>query len=84
MEVVPSDAHNCWSTVADFPRYGSGLWGWRDTLIEATTTRAKLKEKELLLRYAREKVPVSELQGELPDPLKAGVGDSPHSGDIFQ
>ena len=73
MEVVPSDAHNCWSTVADFPRYGSGLGGWRDTLIKATTTRAKLKGKELffswLLRYAREKVPAGELKGELPDPL---------------
>ena len=76
MEVIPGDAHNCWATVADYPRYGSGLGGWRDTLVEATTTRAKERGKELfyswLLKYSREHVPASELQGELPAPLYAG------------
>ena len=75
MEVVASDRHNCWSKVADYPRYGSGLDGWRDSLVAATTVRAKqMGQGEVpfyswLLQYARERVPVSELQGELPDPL---------------
>ena len=73
MEVVASDRHNCWSKVADYPRYGSGLAGWRDTLVADTTARAKQFGQEgfyaWLLEYARDKVPVSELQGELPDPL---------------
>ena len=30
MEVITSDRHNCWSRVVDYPRYGSGLGGWRD------------------------------------------------------
>ena len=73
MEVVPGDAHNCWATVADYPRYGSGLGGWRDQLVKDTTARAKEKGKELffswLLRYAGEMVPAGELKGVLPDPL---------------
>ena len=73
MEVVASDRHNCWSKVADYPRYGSGLAGWRDSLVADTTARAKQFGQEgfygWLLQYARDKVPVSELQGELPDPL---------------
>ena len=76
MEVVRGDAHNCWATVADYPRYGSGLGGWRDTLVEDTTTRAKERGQEQfyswLLQYTREHVPASELQGELPAPLQAG------------
>ena len=71
---MASDRHNCWSKVADYPRYGSGLDGWRDSLVAATTVRAKLMGQGVpfyswLLQYAREKVPVSELQGVLPDPL---------------
>ena len=73
MEVVASDRHNCWSRVADYLRYGSGLDGWRDSLVAATTVRAKQMGKvhfySWLLQYARERVPASELQGELPDPL---------------
>ena len=73
MEVVASDRHNCWSRVADYPRYGAGLDGWRDSLVAATTGRAKQMGKvhfySWLLQYARERVPASELQGELPDPL---------------
>ena len=73
MEVVASDRHNCWSKVADYPRYGSGLAGWRDSLVADTTARAKQFGQEgfysWLLQYARDKVPVSELQGEVPDPL---------------
>ena len=73
MEVVASDRHNCWSKVADYPRYGSGLAGWRDSLVADTTARAKQFGQEgfyaWLLEYDRDKVPVSELQGELPDPL---------------
>ena len=76
MEVVPGDAHNCWAAVADYPRYGSGVDGWRDTLVEDTTTRAKERGQEefysWLLQYSREHVPASELQGELPAPLQAG------------
>jgi hypothetical protein len=73
MEVVASDRHNCWSRVADYPRYGCGLDGWRDSLVAATTARAKLMGKaqfySWLLQYARERVPASELLGVLPDPL---------------
>ena len=74
MEVVAFDRHNCWSKVADYPRYGSGLDGWRDSLVADTTVRAKQTGQgegfySWLLQYARERVPVSELQGELPDPL---------------
>ena len=73
MEVVASDRHNCWSRVADYPRYGSGLDGWRDSLVAATTARAKLMGQDQfyswLLQYARERVPASELLGVLPDPL---------------
>ena len=72
MEVVPSDKHNCWSRVVDYPRYGCGLGGWRDTLVAATTARAKLGGSQFyswLLAYTREMVPASELLCGLPDPL---------------
>jgi hypothetical protein len=72
MEVVPSDKHNCWSRVVDYPRYGCGLGGWRDTLVAATTARAKGGSSEFyswLLSYTREMVPASELLCGLPDPL---------------
>jgi hypothetical protein len=71
---VAADRHNCWSKVADYPRYGSGVDGWRDTLVADTTARAKQVVPgeglySWLLQYARARVPVSELQCELPDPL---------------
>ena len=73
MEVVAGDRHNSWSRVADYPRYGTGLAGWRDTLVTATTARAKEFGQEgffsWLLAYAQAKVPASELKGELPSPL---------------
>jgi hypothetical protein len=72
MEVVASDRHNCWSRVADYPRYGCGLGGWRDSLVAATTARAKLGGSQFyswLLSYTREMVPASELLCGLPDPL---------------
>ena len=72
MEVVASDRHNCWSRVADYPRYGCGLGGWRDSLVAATTARAKLGGNQFygwLLEYAKERVPASELLCGLPDPL---------------
>ena len=70
---VREDSHNCWSTVADFPRYGCGVGGWRDQLVLDTTARAREKGQELfftwLLNYSLERVPPGELQGVLPDPL---------------
>ena len=72
MEVIPTDRHNCWSRVLDYPRYGSGLDGWRDSLVADTTARAKLGGSLFygwLLDYTRERVPASELLCDLPDPL---------------
>ena len=73
MEVVARARHNSWCRVADYPRYGTGLAGWRDTLVTATTARAKEFGQEgfysWLLAYAKAKVPASAVKGELPDPL---------------
>ena len=72
MEVVASDRHNCWSRVVDYPRYGSGLGGWRDSLVAATTARAKLGSSQFygwLLAYTQERVPAAELLCDLPNPL---------------
>ena len=72
MEVIPTDRHNCWSRVVDYPRYGSGLGGWRDSLVAATTARAKLGSSQFygwLLAYTKERVPATELLCGLPDPL---------------
>ena len=72
MEVITSDRHNCWSRVVDYPRYGSGLGGWRDSLVAATTARAKLGSSQFygwLLAYTKERVPATELLCDLPDPL---------------
>ena len=70
---VREDSHNCWSTVADFPQYGCGVGGWRDQLVLDTTARAREKGQEefftWLLSYTLARVPPSELQGVLPDPL---------------
>ncbi len=39
--VVRQDGNNCLAEVADFPQYGTGLGGWRDRLVVATTARAR-------------------------------------------
>ena len=65
--------HDCLAVVADFPRYGSGVGGWRDRLVVATTARARgfgqVEFFPWLLAYSQAEVPPGELKGVLPSPL---------------
>ena len=68
-----TDGNNCLATVAEFPQYGTGVGGWRDRLVVATTARARERGQEdffsWLLAYSLAEVPPGELQGVLPAPL---------------
>ena len=71
--VVGQDGNNYLAEVADFPQYGTGVGGWRDRLVVATTARARESGQEgfysWLLAYSQAEVPPAELKGELPAPL---------------
>ena len=71
--VVRQDGNNCLAEVADFPRYGTGLGGWRDRLVEATTARARECGQDSfyswLLAYSQAEVPSGEVKSDLPAPL---------------
>ena len=73
MVVRQDGSNNCLAEVADYPQYGSGVGGWRDRLVQATTARARefgqVQFFPWLLAYSQAEVPPGELKGDLPSPL---------------